>query len=189
MSKDNTPDRWRKFAIAYARLGNGTKAAIEAGFAAPSAHVTASRLLRRAKIQELLGAQRVNREAHAEQTYKNLIFLADAALKEASTVCGWSHPESKDPDPQNRARAIDVAGKALGRVAKVEGLFVERVKIEGDVRVHTLIEVAQRLKASTPRIVDSVQRHPALLDLKNDNGNGHSNGNGNGHSGDTPSDC
>lgn len=198
MPREHTPDKWRRFAVAYARLGVGTKAAIEAGYSPRSAHVTASVLLRRSKVQELLGAQHVNRETHAEQTYKNLIFIADAAMREAAKVCGWEREGIPDPDPLNRARAIETAGKAIGRVAKAEGLFVERIKVEGDIRVHTLIEVAQRLRASTQKIIDAVpvmHQLPKLdvtgttLDPANGNGNGNPNGNGHDGNGTPPTDC
>jgi phage terminase small subunit len=46
-------DRQKKFAEAFLELSNGTKAAIEAGYAGAGAHTGASRLLKNVKVKGL----------------------------------------------------------------------------------------------------------------------------------------
>lgn len=144
MGARHTSDRWRRFAAAYSRNPNGTRAAIEAGYSPRGAHVTASRLLQRAKVQELIAATYVKRDVHAEETYRNLILLANASLKEASDVCGWQHPESKHSDPEVRAKVIEVARRCVETLAKAEGLMIDVHKIEGDLRLS--VSVGERVQ-------------------------------------------
>lgn len=174
------------FADAYIRLANATKAAIEAGYSAHSACVTGSKLLRHPKVQELIQSKFIRRDVHAEQTYRNFILLADGALKEAAEMLGWSHPETRHPDPEVRARALEVAGKAAYRLGKVEGLFIERIEAHVSVE-HVLQGLVERLRtvrspalemAALP-VLELPTAWKSIDEATPANGNG--NGNGNGH--------
>lgn len=51
--------RQARFVEEFLEIGNGTQAAIRAGYEASSAHVTASRQLRNAKVCEAIAARRI----------------------------------------------------------------------------------------------------------------------------------
>lgn len=73
---DEVPDKEDIFALEYLKDFNGTQAAIRAGYAKKSAHVTASRLLKKAKVSRAI------REAVAERAMgvdEVLLRLADIA--------------------------------------------------------------------------------------------------------------
>ena len=95
-----SPKRQR-FVDEYAADTNGTQAAIRAGYAAGSAAVTASRLLRDAKVQQAIAAgtaalvERV--EVTAEWVVTELRTLALEAAKDA-----------------DRIRALELLGRHLG---------------------------------------------------------------------------
>jgi len=125
-------ERKRRFARAYIRLANATKAALEAGYSEKTSHSQGHRLLRDFDIQRMIDASRINRGAHAEVTYSNLINLAQVALRHVQD-CFTKRP-IHDPEGKllgefaaandEKARAIAAAAKTLEVLAKVEGLFV-----------------------------------------------------------------
>jgi phage terminase small subunit len=80
----------RKFAELYFELSNGTRAAIESGYAQDSAHVQASRLLKNDKVKDYIEElQRERRErvllkmsGMSEKALENLFYLAINAESE-----------------------------------------------------------------------------------------------------------
>jgi hypothetical protein len=169
-----------KFATLYSRYANATRAAIEAGYSERSAASTGSKLLKHSKVQALVGAHHVNREVHAEETYRTLINLGNAALKLVADSMGDPNATLRD-----KATALESAGRAWERLAKCDGLMVERHRIEGSVSF-SLQDLVARVSdwklrnataalAAPARLIDAVVVDPPSPD----NGNG--NGNGNGH--------
>ena len=67
------PLKQRKFIKAYRQTGNGTKSAIEAGYAEGSAHVTASRLLKTDKVLAILN----DSVEEAESVIRGLMTTSD----------------------------------------------------------------------------------------------------------------
>jgi phage terminase small subunit len=71
-------DRQKKFAEAFLELSNGTKAAIEAGYAGAGAHTGASRLLKNVKVKGYLeGLQKERRE----RIQSRLVGMAEKAAE------------------------------------------------------------------------------------------------------------
>lgn len=64
-------DKQRRFVDAYLIDLNGTQAAISAGYSSASAEVTASRLLRNAKVAKAIAAEQAKRaeRVHVDQDY------------------------------------------------------------------------------------------------------------------------
>lgn len=73
-------DQQRKFAELYFSLNNGTKAAIEAGYAPAAAHVQASRLLKNDKVRDYI------EEMHKEQRERVHARLRNMAVEAAEKM-------------------------------------------------------------------------------------------------------
>lgn len=171
--------RFAKFAELYSRYANATRAAAEAGYSKRAAGSTGSRLLRRADVQKLIEGHRVNRNVHAEETYRNLISLAQVALKNVADAMGDALL-----DARGRSVAIETAGRAWERLAKCEGLMIDRSLIEVDHKV-TLAALAERAREWALQMPDlqKLKIIEAPKTVNDTNGNGH---NGNGHDGAPP---
>lgn len=88
--------RARRFVSEYLVDGNGAGAAVRAGYGRRSAHVTASRLLRNAKVQALLAEARqgIEREfeLNRERVLVELIEAINVAKQQgnpAAMIAGW----------------------------------------------------------------------------------------------------
>jgi hypothetical protein len=114
-----TTSRRARFAELYARYGNGKKAALEAGYAPKYADKAGSRLLRDPKVQCLLRASVIDRDIHANETYKNLISVANASLVLLAEVI-----QNVLIEPREKALIIETAGRQLERLARCEGLML-----------------------------------------------------------------
>jgi phage terminase small subunit len=96
------PTRRSRFAKEYCIDYNGTQAAIRAGYAANSAHVEASRLLKIAKVREAIQAEE-ERRAVQEMPVRDRVMRE---LINAST--------DSSIKPLQRIRALTVLGEILG---------------------------------------------------------------------------
>ena len=138
-------ERQLRFAVAYARLANGTKAALEAGYAQKSAHVTASQLIRDPKVQALIESYRIRRDVHADITYANIINLAEESLKLLQSVLN-------DPslDLREKCMAFENARRCNETLAQCEGLTTKLPERKVDEARATLQLLAQRLRNPEP---------------------------------------
>lgn len=94
-SRPPRDERYRAFARAYVKHGNGTRAAIEAGFAAGSAHVTASRLIRLAKVQAYIEQYRAKvDEKHSADV--------SAVVKELERIARFDLGSAFKIDPETK---------------------------------------------------------------------------------------
>lgn len=91
------PPKQAKFVSEYLRGGNGTRAAIEAGYAAGSAHVSASRLLKNDKVAAAVRTSRCELEAKHEMSRDRVveellgaIEIAKANGDTGAMIRGWS---------------------------------------------------------------------------------------------------
>jgi hypothetical protein len=97
MKLNPLPGKQAKFVDEYMLDGNGTRAAVEAGYAAGSAHVTASRLLRneriasavRTKRSELAAKHQVSRDQVVEKLV-DAIELARIQGDPSAMIRGWT---------------------------------------------------------------------------------------------------
>ena len=121
-------ERKRRFAEAYIKLANATRAAIEAGYSVRGASVAGCRLLSDVSVLALIESKRIKREVHADVTYGNLITTANVAMEELKNA-----RDSKEPE---RLRgALREATRCLVVVGKAEGLFIERVEFTGEIGI------------------------------------------------------
>ena len=192
-------DRKRRFATLYAKYGVAKRAAIEAGYSERSATSQGSDLLRDPDVQAVIAANRINRDVHAEKTYEELIRVKDVALRLVAEVMQGQAAEIRD-----KVLAIETAGRALERLARCEGLMVERRQAPDDVRsaMNSLQDLAKKahelgvgvvvaalpMPAAAPAIqrqIDAAFTEKPINDsVKPVNGsvhgNGHTGSNGNG---------
>ncbi len=190
ISRRNVPPRVLAFVDAYTRLGKGAPAAREAGYAEKGAHTAAHRLLRNATVQELIGAKSVNRGVHAEETYRNTIAYTNAALREMARVLQVEPREGATAEDMDRlvsmkARMIDAAGRALERLGRIEGLYVERIAVKTDQKLSLQVLIEEFSKSARENRIPVIDiqkiETPAAPPA---DGNGHGGGNGNGHASD-----
>ena len=130
-------ERQRRFALEYLRNGgNGTAAAISAGYAPKSAHVQASRMLRddkvsayrRAQARELYNALGLTPEKIGLETYN--VFQR---CMQAQEHMSWnSEKHAYEPDG---TYVFDSRGalKALELLGKQTGIYQEKVQVSGSV--------------------------------------------------------
>ena len=151
MAAGELNERQKRFVLEYLRNGgNGTEAAIAAGYSPRSAAVQASRLLNDDKVAEY-------RRACARQIYKNLGLSPEKIgldLYEIFKRCMAAEPhmtwnyETHQLEPDGTF-VFDAKGatRALELLGKMEGIFRERVEIEGQpLRVEmTLADKQKRL--------------------------------------------
>ena len=163
-------ERRLRFAEAYAKSGNATKAAIEAGYKPHSAHVTGYRLLRKAEVQEIIDSKLIKRDVHAEQTYRDLILVAAVALEELKNA---REAVRGKEDVTRLHRSTENARKCLETLGKAEGLFIQRVEHSGEIKGgenHILVNV----KTDPKTLDDEINSRLSILGrLKNaESGNG-----------------
>jgi phage terminase small subunit len=101
--------RQDKFAREYVKTGNGTQAAIKAGYAQPSAHVQGSRLISNAKVSKEIAAHRRRMQERLDISRETLINNAAHIAEQASV-------------DQQYGPAI----KATELILKAQGYLVER---------------------------------------------------------------
>jgi phage terminase small subunit len=140
MRKAVTPldPREERFATRYVENPNGTQAAIAAGYSPKSAHVTASRLLKRAKIKDAIAKR--NAELMVE-----LDFTPQRIVREIAKVAGVNMADFVTIDDEGNPH-IDLSGvkrRQLAAVSAVEGPIVE----EGRVVKAPKIRMHDKLKA------------------------------------------
>jgi phage terminase small subunit len=109
--------RQDKFAREYVKTGNGTQAAIKAGYAETSAHVQGSRLISNAKVSKEIAAHRRRLQERLDISRETLINNAAHIAEQASV-------------DQQYGPAI----KATELILKAQGYLVERsLNINADV--------------------------------------------------------
>jgi phage terminase small subunit len=130
--------REQRFVALYVDNPNGTQAAIAAGYAPKSAHVTASRLLKGAKIRDAIA--RRNAELLLE-----LDFTPNRIVREIAKVAGVNMADFVTIDDEGNPH-IDLSGvkrRQFAAVSAVEGPIVE----EGRVVKAPKIRMHDKLKA------------------------------------------
>lgn len=158
-----------KFAELYAQYGNGTRAAKEAGYSPRSAHSQASRLLRDRKVRDMIAGHAVNRHVHADQTYRDLIRVAEAAMEHMRMVLN-----DVDAHYDVRSRAILSCGKQLETLAKCEGLLLPEIGRESSAAINLQVLI-QNFKQTVIQqgAKNLISMKPAPKLGKNGGTNGH----------------
>ena len=124
--------REERFVALYVENPNGTQSAIAAGYAPRSAHVTASRLLKRAKVRDAIA--RRNAELMVE-----LDFTPQRIVREIAKVAGVNMADFVTIDEQGQPH-IDLSGvkrRQLAAVSAVEGPIVEEGRVVKAPKIRT----------------------------------------------------
>ena len=114
--------RQRRFVSEYLVDLNGTQAAIRAGYSEPGAHVTASRLLRKAKVALEIRRQQSLMQEDLKITRK--------------TVLNGLHEIASNPNAHDSARV-----NAWAHIGKIIGAYVEKTE-----QVHSIHHTARSLE-------------------------------------------
>ena len=168
-------EKKKVFAEAYLRLCNATQAAKEAGYTDKNAANTGSRLLRDPQVRQLIVGNRIDRIAHGEITYRNLMTVAGVALEELkeSRLPQDEIIEGQVVKIKNHARlnrAIHAATEALVQLGKCEGIFTpvgsdERKATDGqasqtNIQINFIDRVRESIKGLKP---DEIAEYEALV--------------------------
>lgn len=103
------PLKRRRFAEAYVEHGNGARAAVEAGYAEPSARFTAARLLADPTVAAYVAA--VREALGAQQSAESLERIANLRAYWVDYILGRVEPSAS---PADRLRASALLGKSIG---------------------------------------------------------------------------
>lgn len=130
--------RMQAFVHEYAKTGNGTQAAIAAGYGKAGAMVQASRLLDRADVRSELAALQEHSRKKARRTLDELDRVAERLAF------------SKKVEPKDRLKALDLLYKRRGAYPPTKHEHSGSVAIQfvdpfrGEVVKGTALELAER---------------------------------------------
>jgi phage terminase small subunit len=126
---DPLDPREERFVTLYVENPNGTQAAIAAGYAPRSAHVTASRLLKRAKIRDAIA--RRNAELMVE-----LDFTPQRIVREIAKVAGMNAADFVSIDDDGKPH-LDLTGVKRAQMAAVASVDSETTEFGVKARIKT----------------------------------------------------
>ena len=157
--------RQRRFALEYlSNGGNGTQAAIAAGFSKSGAHVRASELVKNRKVKAFILAQLATREHKLELTAERidletsrLAFRDPAELIDPKT--GRARPLHEIPEDLRRCIAgvtfgkdseityrLERKGEALALACRRRGLLKDNIDVTVKSHADLMAEVERRVK-------------------------------------------
>ena len=177
-----TRSRLVAFATFYSQTGNARASALKAGYSATVAAKQTKRLLGKRTVRDILESLRISRTVHGEETYRHLIAVANIAMKTLQAT--MANPAA---DMRDKALIIETTGRALERLAKVEGLMSgdTNVTVQPRGNVNVQVNVAALQQPERLREVLDLARAAGVLDVlfpqpKIEELPGPMNGNGNG---------
>ncbi|NKC30195.1 terminase small subunit [Falsiroseomonas selenitidurans] len=165
-------EKQSRFVEAYLLDPNGKKAAIAAGYAASSAEVTASKLLRHPKVAAELSRRRAIVEASTGVTIESIVLeLAKIGFADIRKVVAWrSHvpqmvedPETNEPKLQvvNEVRFIDSADiddATAGAIAEITQTAEGTLKVKLHDKPGALVKLGQHLGMFRPPSAPSTEK-------------------------------
>lgn len=126
--------RQSKFVDEYHLSGNGARAAVVAGYSAPSARITASKLLTNPNIQAALAELRTETQAAfqiSRQTVVNglldAIGHARVADQPAAEIRGWSELAKICGHYAPETRRVELSAESMARRAEYEAMSDEEL--------------------------------------------------------------
>lgn len=133
-----------RFCREYVRLaGNGTQAAIAAGYAPKNARITASQNLTkpsiRARIEQLQAKMKSESIADAQEVMQLLTEIARGKMTEEVVVingAGDVHRTRKTPSVKDRNKAVETLARVLGMTLSDAQVTVAPVIIAGEDKLH-----------------------------------------------------
>lgn len=141
--KNGLTDRQQRFCDEYLLTGNGTQAAIKAGYAKNSAEVTASKLLRNPKVSAYIDSKR-------EKRAEKYDLSQDAVLKQYHRL-GFSDIRQYYNEDGTFKKITELSDDAAAAIAGIE---VDEINLGG-----TVIGVTKKLKLAGKRdSLDSICR-------------------------------
>jgi phage terminase small subunit len=158
MDQKSLNHRQRQFAIAYAyNGGNGTQAAIQAGYAEVGADVTASRLLDDLRVQVLV-------EEHREYIQRRTEITADRVLSEIHAMATVNFADLVDAD--GNLRPLHTLPRHVS--AAITGMKVTIKHQPGQSLDQPLpIERVHDIKLDKGAALDKLMRHLGLFERDN----------------------
>ena len=157
MAKGQLDQRQRDFCFYYVQHGKKQQAAIDAGYAEKSAHVTASRLLKIAKIQEEIKLQFTAKHMGPEEVMAGLADIARLDMGDFSSV------------KKNGGAALDLhkakRANKLGLIRELQTETSTRRYTNDDGDEKEIVEVTQtKVKLyDKQRALETIARHHGLL--------------------------
>lgn len=122
-------DKQQRFVQEYLIDLNATQAAIRAGYSVVAAPVTASRLLRNANVKEAIKKGQDKTAADNELSVEWVLTMLKQNAQRAMQVIPVTDAQG-NPTGEYRYEG-NVANKALELLGKHQGMFADRVKVEG----------------------------------------------------------
>ena len=145
--------RQEKFAENYARHGNGTKAAKDAGYAERSAHVQASRLLKNDKVRERIAYYHAQRHMGPEETMAALADIARTDMGDFIT------PQMHGGARLNLRKAHRLRKLGLIREIQTE----EEIAQTDEGKINTGVLKTKVKLYDKQRALETIARHHGLL--------------------------
>ena len=125
--------RQEKFCLEYAKTGNATQSAIEAGYSENTARITASKLLSKVniknRIEELAGEYKTEKIADIQEMQEALTAIIRQEMTE-EVLMMVNQGEYGDVQACNKKPAIRDVINAINTLAKMQGGFNERVTLD-----------------------------------------------------------
>jgi phage terminase small subunit len=158
MDTNSLNHRQRRFAVEYAyNGGNGTQAAIQAGYAEAGADVTASRLLDDPRVMALV-------EEHREHIQRRTEITADRVLAEVHAMATVNFADLVDPD--GNLRPLHTLPRHVS--AAITGMKVTIKHQPGQSLDQPLpIERVHDIKLDKGAALDKLMRHLGLFEQDN----------------------
>ncbi len=124
---DHLPPRRQRFVREYALDGNGTQAAIRAGFAERSAYQTAHVLLKNADVQSALAELQDQTAARLDLTRDQIV--AELWRNHLVAFEGMPVFDKSGNDTGARNRSLTASNRALEIIAQLLGFAIDRKSI------------------------------------------------------------
>lgn len=122
-------DKQQRFVHEYLVDLNATQAAIRAGYSVGSAPVTASRLLRNANVKAAIETGRTKATAKAELSVEWVLTMLKQNAERAMQIIPVLNSQGDEIGEYKYEGSV--ANKALELLGKHQGMFADRVKVEG----------------------------------------------------------
>lgn len=142
-TKKKLTTKQKKFTAEYIKTGNGTQAAIKAGYAKKSARVAACKNITKDNIKETIQTAAEKLHISSEYVLKGIKEIAEFNKQKQTkfiTIGDNTFEENKMIDPQASLKAHDLLGKHLK-------LFTDQIEIKAEVKTEDqeLTEAVRKL--------------------------------------------
>lgn len=146
MNKRKLTVKQKKFCDYYISSGNATESAIKAGYSKRTAKETGYENLTKPHIQEAIQTHTIKDEEHrmlkAEERQKWLSDVLDGKIKEKRTI----KLENGEMAVIEEEPSLDTIYKAHELLNKMQGQYLQRVDIQGEIKTDKMNDILEQLK-------------------------------------------